>query len=217
MTIHLCFHGIGTIRTEREPGEARYWVAEDEFLRILDLVQGRDGVELSFDDGNRSDAEIALPALIERELDATFFALAGRLHDPLSLDRDTLRLLRAWGMRIGSHGWDHVPWRGLDEEGARREFVDARTALEEASGGRIRHAALPLGRYDRATLRRLRDAGYRAVFTSDRFPANDSAWLRPRYSVTATDTAESVLRILDGGPRIDDAVRLGKSLVKRMR
>ncbi|HWK76504.1 polysaccharide deacetylase family protein [Microbacterium sp.] len=217
MTIHLCFHGIGSIRHEREPGESRYWISEDVFLGILDRVRGRTDVELSFDDGNRSDADIALPALIERGLGATFFALAGRLDDPLSLGRDDLRQLHAWGMRVGSHGWDHVPWRGLDSADAHREFVEARFALEEASGMSIRHAALPLGRYDRKTLRRLRDAGYRAVFTSDRFPSNDTAWLRPRYSVTATDTVDSVVKILDGRPGIDSAVRLGKSLVKRMR
>jgi len=35
-------------------------------------------VQLSFDDGNRSDVGIALPALLERELSATFFVVAGR-------------------------------------------------------------------------------------------------------------------------------------------
>ena len=36
MNIHLCFHGIGTCSTEREPGESRYWIGEDLFLRVLD-------------------------------------------------------------------------------------------------------------------------------------------------------------------------------------
>lgn len=217
MTIHLCFHGIGTIEREREPGEGRYWVTESTFQRILDAVPTDADVSLSFDDGNRSDADIALPALLERGLDATFFALAGRLDDPASLGADDLRRMLAAGMRIGTHGWAHVPWRGLSEEDARREFVDARTALEEASDARITQAALPLGRYDRQALHRLKDAGYQAVFTSDRFPARDTAWLRPRYSITATDTAESVMAILTRGPGIDDAVRLGKSLIKRLR
>jgi peptidoglycan/xylan/chitin deacetylase (PgdA/CDA1 family) len=217
MTIHLCFHGIGTLEREREPGEGRYWVTEGTFRRILDAIPTDADVSLSFDDGNRSDADVALPALLERGLDATFFPLAGRLDDAASLSADDLRRMLDAGMRIGSHGWAHVPWRGLGEAGARREFVDARTVLEEASGTRITQAALPLGRYDRQTLRRLKEAGYQAVFTSDRFPAGGTAWLRPRYSVTAADTAASVASILTRGPGIDDAVRWGKSLIKQLR
>ncbi len=217
MRIHLCFHGIGTLRREREPGEAHYWVTEDLFLRVMDLLPGRDDVDLSFDDGNRSDAEIALPAMQERGLHGTFFALAGRLDDPDSLDADALRRLRAADMRIGTHGWAHIPWRGLDAHDARRELIDARTVLEEASGAPIREAALPLGRYDRRLLRRLRTARYERVFTSDRLPAGERSWLSPRYSVGAGDTLDSVRRILGHRPGPGDAVRLAKSAVKRMR
>ncbi|MGO4681154.1 polysaccharide deacetylase family protein [Microbacterium sp. 2MCAF23] len=217
MRIHLCFHGIGVPRREREPGEGHYWVSQDLFLRILDLIPGHDDVDLSFDDGNRSDVEIAMPALVERGLGATFFALAGRLQDPESLDAAALARLRAAGMRIGTHGWAHVPWRGLDDAQAQRELVDARTALQAASGATIHDAALPLGRYDRRLLHRLRTAGYDRVFTSDRLPAPDRSWLSPRYSVTDADTLASVQGILAHRPDPGDAVRLGKSLLKRLR
>lgn len=217
MRIHLCFHGIGVPRREREPGEAHYWVAEELFLRVLDLLPGRGDVDLSFDDGNRSDVDFALPALAERGLRATFFALAGRLQDPDSLDPEALIRLQTAGMRIGSHGWAHVPWRGLSDEDARRELLDARRALEQASAATIREAALPLGRYDRRLLQRLHTAGYDRVFTSDRMPARDRSWLSPRYSVTAADTVASVQEILALRPDPGDAVRFGKSLLKRLR
>ena len=217
MRIHLCFHGIGVPRREREPGEAHYWVAEELFLRVLDLLPGRDDVDLSFDDGNRSDVEIALPALAERGLSAMFFALAGRLNDPDSLEPAALIRLRRAGMRIGTHGWAHVPWRGLSDKDARRELIDARTTLEQASGTRIHQAALPLGRYDRRLLQRLRAAGYDRVFTSDRMPAGERSWLSPRYSVTQTDTLASVQGILAHRPDPRDAIRFGKGLLKRLR
>lgn len=217
MTIGICFHGLGSCTLEREPGEAHYWVGVPEFLRILDTVADMPGVALSFDDGNRSDVEVALPALVERGLGATFFALAGRLDDPASLDAADLRELRASGMTIGSHGWAHVPWRGLTDDDGRREFVDARTALAEASGGAVTEVALPLGRYDRETLRRLADAGYDAVYTSDRFPYSERAWLRARYSVTAGDTATSVERIARGRPHAVSLRNRAVSVVKRLR
>ncbi|MCR2785009.1 polysaccharide deacetylase family protein [Microbacterium sp. zg.B96] len=192
-------------------------MTEKVFLEVLDVLVEHPAVGLSFDDGNRSDAEIALPALHERGLSATFFALAGRLDEPASLRASDLRELRGAGMTIGSHGWDHVSWRGLSSTDAQRELVDARLALEEASGTVITEAALPLGRYDRTLLVRLKAAGYRAVYTSDRFPAREHGWLRARYSVTAEDTAASVLSVAAGRPGLPEARNVIASGVKRLR
>ncbi|MGP3535749.1 polysaccharide deacetylase family protein [Microbacterium sp. RD1] len=217
MIINLCFHGVGVCSREREPGEARYWIAVDPFRRILDDVAERPNVRLSFDDGNRSDIDIALPELKERGLTATFFALAGRLDDGDSVDASALRSLRAADMGVGSHGWSHVPWRGLSANDIRREFYDAREALAEASAGPITEAAFPLGRYDRSTLRALRTAGYRAVFSSDRFPARASSWLQARYSVTAGDDAASVRTLIERRVGAREARNVAASIVKRLR
>lgn len=217
MIINLCFHGIGTITREREPGESRYWVTEDNFLRILDEVRDSPRVRLSFDDGNRSDLSVALPALRERALRASFFAIAGRLADAASLSPSDLVELRRAGMEIGSHGWTHCPWRGLGQQEAQRELVDSRTALAEASGGPIEDAALPLGRYDRQLLGRLRRIGYRTVYTSDRLPARASAWLQARYSVTERDTAASIRALVAHRPGAQDARNLLAGAVKRIR
>ena len=217
MNVNLCFHGIGTSVREREKGESGYWVNESDFLGMLDVVVDHPGVRLSFDDGNRSDLDIALPALQDRALHASFFALAGRLDDDASLSPTDLRALRAAGMTIGSHGWNHVPWRGLPDAEARRELVDARTALAEASGGAIDDAALPLGRYDRQLLRRLTRIGYRTVFTSDRFPARSSTWLQSRYSATSADSAESIRSLLTRRPGIAELRVLASSSFKRLR
>jgi peptidoglycan/xylan/chitin deacetylase (PgdA/CDA1 family) len=214
MIVNLCFHGVGTCAVEREPGEARYWVQRDAFLRMLDVVAGTDDVRLSFDDGNRSDVETALPALAERGLRATFFVLAGRLEDPASVNPSDLVALKAAGMKIGSHGWRHVPFRRLRAEDARREFVEARGVLERASGGRIEDLALPLGRYDRASLSGLRQEGYRAVYTSDRFHVPESRWLQARFSLTAEDTAESLSDVLHRRHPMREAAGRVKSVVK---
>lgn len=215
MITNLCFHGIGRCTVEREPGERRYWITRDVFLEVLDLVAEAGDVRLSFDDGNRSDFDVALPALEERGLRATIFALAGRLDDPASLSAADLVALRGAGMSIGSHGWSHIPFRGLEADDARREFVDARTELKWASGGPIDDVALPLGRYDRAALTGLRRAGYRTVFTSDRFPAKEGARLQARYSLTASDDIETVAGILRRPRPLSETISRAKSLVKR--
>jgi peptidoglycan/xylan/chitin deacetylase (PgdA/CDA1 family) len=201
-TIGLCFHGIGRPARPLEVDEDRYWVTEDEFLRILDVVPdlGPD-VVLSFDDGNASDVRIALPALVDRGLTARFFVLAARLGRPGSLGSDEVLALAGAGMTVGTHGHSHVSWRTLDDTSAALELDDARRTIEEASGSPVREAACPFGEYDRRALARLASAGYDRVHTSDRMRSLPGSWLQPRYSVTASDTAETLKQTLAGSAR----------------
>ncbi len=195
-TIHLCFHGIGTPGRVLEPGEDRYWIAPELYAAIIDEVSERRDVRISFDDGNRSDVELGLEPLLRRNVNATFFVLAGRLDQPGSLGQDDLRTLRAHGMTIGSHGMDHRTWRGMDADTSRRELVEARKALVKASSGPVNEAALPMGQYDRSVLTMLRGLGYQAVHTSDRRWARQGSWVQPRFSVRHDDTVDSVRGVL---------------------
>jgi peptidoglycan/xylan/chitin deacetylase (PgdA/CDA1 family) len=216
--VHLCFHGIGRPQRELEPGEDRYWVDEGTYLAILDDVVARPEVRISFDDGNASDLEIGLPGLRERDLTATFFVLAGRLGSPGSLGADGVRELQDHGMTIGSHGMSHRPWPGMDDAAAQVELVDARARLEEVAGRPVEVAALPLGRYDRRVLGRLRRLGYRTVHTSDRRRARAGAWLQPRFSVRAGDTVESLrAEVFAPEGRLARARAEATGLVKRWR
>lgn len=190
--VNVCFHGIGTPDRELDPGEAAYWVGTDVFLDVLDLAAERPDIRLSFDDGNASDTEIALPALRERGLTAAFFVLAGRLDHRGSLTRDDVRGLHTAGMTIGNHGMRHEPWRNLDSHRLDEELVEARHVLADLIDAPVQDAALPLGRYDRRVLSRLRSLGYRSVQTSDRRWARTDGWLQPRYSIRREDTLRSV-------------------------
>jgi peptidoglycan/xylan/chitin deacetylase (PgdA/CDA1 family) len=198
--LNICFHGIGEPGRALEPGEDLYWVGTDDYLRILDVLVDRADVRLSFDDGNRSDVEHGLPGLRERGLSATFFVIAGRLGEPGSLDEDAARELRDHGMQLGVHGMTHRSWRGMDEATARHELVDARARVADLAGRAVELAAMPLGQYDRTALSQLRRCGYRHVFSSDRAPARQGAWLQPRFSVRSCDTPASIRREVLSGP-----------------
>jgi peptidoglycan/xylan/chitin deacetylase (PgdA/CDA1 family) len=216
--INLCFHGIGTPRRELEPGEAAYWISEDLYAQVLDEVARRDDVRLSFDDSNVSDVEIGLDGLLRHGLTATFFVIAGRLGRAGSLSGDQVRELRARGMTIGSHGMDHVPWRSLSEAAEQRELVDARQVLADTVGVPVEEAALPLGRYERRTLARLRDLGYTHVHTSDRQPSTPTAWLQHRFSLRSGDTVETLRRdALTPRPLPQRLTTRLKSAVKQLR
>lgn len=216
---NISFHGIGTPDSpEREPDEHRYWVGESAFLRILDLIAEQDNVRISFDDGNASDAAIALPALQDRGLTADFFPIADRLGTPGNLDDDTVRALAAAGMTVGTHGAAHRPWTKVPPEDRAGELKDARARIAEAAGKPVETAACPFGAYDRKVLHALRAAGYSTVFTSDARPARNGNWLQPRYSVEADDTPESVrARMLTPRSAAERAVDQAVLLVKAWR
>jgi peptidoglycan/xylan/chitin deacetylase (PgdA/CDA1 family) len=218
LVVNVCFHGIGTPGRELEPGEADYWVERRRFLEVLDEVATWPAVRLSFDDGNASDVEIALPALVERGLRADFFVLAGRLDAAGSLGEDAVRELLRQGMGIGSHGMRHRSWRGMDPATRREELVEARERLAAVVGRPVDTAACPLGRYDRRVLADLRRLGYARVYTSDRRHARPEAWLQPRHSVRAGDSAASLRASALGRPGLRQRVRgSAVGLAKRLR
>jgi peptidoglycan/xylan/chitin deacetylase (PgdA/CDA1 family) len=199
--INLTFHGIGTPARSLELGEDKYWIGRDPFLAILDELHGRANVRLTFDDGNSSDVDVALPALADRDMEAAFFIVAGRLGTPGSVDIDGVRALMAHDMTIGTHGMAHRPWRGLSADDLRVELIDAREVISDACGASVDAAALPLGQYDRRVLAALRESGYRVVYSSDGRRARVGAWFQPRYTVRAGDTPGSIRRsVLESRP-----------------
>jgi peptidoglycan/xylan/chitin deacetylase (PgdA/CDA1 family) len=200
--VNVCFHGIGEPQRALEPDEDGYWVSLDAFQRILDEVSAWPSASLSFDDGNASDIELALPRLEERGLRATFFVLAGRLDGPGSLSTSDVAVLAQRGMGIGTHGMEHRSWRGMDQVEARSELVDARDQIAAAVGMPVTEAALPFGLYDRRALSQLRVAGYEHVLTSDRRHATAAGWIQPRFSVVRGETPESLRRKVEGAARV---------------
>lgn len=216
--LNLTFHGIGTPARELEPGEADVWVSHERFEAVLDRAAALGGVRITFDDGNQSDLEHALPALSRRSLTATFFVVAGRLGEPEFLDGDDVRELRDAGMTIGCHGMHHRPWRTLDDAELERELVDARGMLQEVVGGPVTQAACPFGSYNRRVLRALRRSGYAEVHTSDRGLARPADWMQARNTVHWDDDERMLDRILAAHGSRSRALRHRARLVaKRLR
>lgn len=215
--VNLTVHGVGPTSRTIEDDEARTWVTIEQFEQVLDAVQGRPDVRITFDDGNASDLGIALPRLLERGLTAEFFVLAGLLGEPGRLDRGDVRELVRAGMRIGSHGWVHRDWRRITAGQVSQEFGAAQRVLAELSGQRISRVAIPFGSYDRQVLRRLRHAGIQRVYTSDGGRAGADSWLQARTSLANDLGPAWIHRVLGTPPlRLRARGQLARS-VKRAR
>jgi peptidoglycan/xylan/chitin deacetylase (PgdA/CDA1 family) len=215
---NVTFHGIGQPPRKLEPEEQAVWMSQPDFEAILDAVLDRDDVRITFDDGNASDVEIAIPALLKRDQTATFFVVAGRLEKPGFLREADVSEIAAAGMSVGSHGMNHVPWTRLDRAGLHTELVVARQLLERLTGRPVAEAACPFGAYDRRALGQLRKYGYTRVYTSDGGAARVSAWLQPRNTVLRADGPESIERIAGNRPALPTAAAIAaKRFLKRWR
>jgi peptidoglycan/xylan/chitin deacetylase (PgdA/CDA1 family) len=216
--VNLTVHGVGPTSRELDPGEDKTWVSVEQFEQVLDAAVGRPDVRLTFDDGNASDLEIALPRLLERGLTGEFFVLAGLLGEPGRLDADGVRELLAAGMAIGSHGWAHRDWRRIDTTQAVQEMSDARRVLEDLTGRPVARVAIPFGSYDRHVLRRLKQASVARVYTSDGGRARSDSWLQARNSLHHDIGPDWGRQVVDGRPSVKSRARgLAARTVKRVR
>lgn len=199
--IGIIFHGIGTPGRALEPGEAPYWISVAMFEEILDRVAAsplRDRIRLSFDDGNASDHDVALPRLVARGLTADFFVLSGRIDAPGSLTAAQIRALAEAGMGVGSHGIAHRDWRRIPQAEMEAEVTESRAAIAAVLGRPVTEAGIPFGSYDGRVLAALRRAGYSAAWSSDRGRMDPAAFLRPRTSVQAGMGEAEIAAVLTG-------------------
>ena len=212
----ITFHGLGEPPSGVTETEGRYWIDTDRFRELMDRILEYDDFEITFDDGNRSDFEIATPILQKRGLTATFFVLSERLGDPMSLTRDDLRAMADAGMKIGSHGTRHRPWSQLSRSELDDELSRSKRVLSELLGQEVDEASCPFGKYNRAVLRALREHGYRRVYTSDGGWATPNGWLVPRRTVMRDDPPEVLDRLLRPGP-VTAAVQQSRQVYKRVK
>jgi hypothetical protein len=218
----LLFHGLGSVPGSITSEERDYWCDEDRFTSILNCLPTLTQViqiELTFDDGNISDAVIALPALLRHGLKATFFVCSGRIGLPGYLDGPALKDIISAGMEVGSHGWGHVDWRKVDERTLDLEINGSRKKLGEIIGYAVEKVAVPFGSYDRRIVNRLRRSRIRTVYTSDGGRAPLTGWMLPREDFnTSWDENRTLIKLATSPIPMDARIaRLIRGAIKRLR
>lgn len=224
MTQHLVltFHGIGTAPTGVPDAERPYWMPTADFLAFIEKAAAKArslGLHLTatFDDGNRSDLEVAAPALLSHGISGLFFPCSGRLGKPGYLDATDLRQLAGMGFGIGSHGVDHLPWASLAAPHLVEEVTQSKAVIEAALGSPISAAAMPFGSYNRRVLGSLRKAGYQTVYSSDPGLSHPGSFFQRRWSYRqGVDLDLARLADMSRDP-VKQAVGAIKHLIKSLR
>ena len=184
--IVLSFHGIGIPPVGIPDEERPFWIAEETFVSFIADASSRAnvlgvGLHATFDDGNRSDLEIAAPVLAKYGIPASFFPCTGRLTTAGYLTAGDIRRLFEMGFEIGSHGIDHVHWTKLDRDALDVEITVSKRVLEDILATAIQSVAIPFGSYNRRVLTALKAAGYARVYICDPGFAYPGQWRVRRW------------------------------------
>jgi peptidoglycan/xylan/chitin deacetylase (PgdA/CDA1 family) len=137
------------------------------------LAPGTTGrhVCLTFDDGNESAFNHALPILSARSVPATFFIVSDWIGRPSTITWNNCRTLIANGMTVASHGATHRRLAELDGPEVLADLVRSRERIELETGRACLHFACPWGQPGTDYLPTrdpglAREAGYRSFFST---------------------------------------------------
>lgn len=133
---------------------------------------------LTFDDGYRSNYEIAWPILERFGCTATVFLVsdligktnvwdADEIQEPL-LGRAEIVEMQAAGISFESHGKTHAALPTLEPERAADELTASRAALEALLGAPVRVLCYPFGKQNPAVRAMAQRAGYEAAVIARR-------------------------------------------------
>lgn len=191
----LMYHGIGQAAPH---GEAHYTFTEEDLDRHLRRIstegRGRSyqallsgeappgSVVLTFDDGERSVAERALPLMRRHGLVGALFVTTSWIGTAGYVDAEQVGLLDQEGWVVGTHGVTHRLLSDLDPAEMADELERSREDLRRILGRAPVDASLPGGRVDRRVRRAVHRAGYRSLCTSvvgtNASPPRDPRWIR---------------------------------------
>jgi peptidoglycan/xylan/chitin deacetylase (PgdA/CDA1 family) len=186
----LMYHGLHAEPWQRGCFDAVYSVDPHAFARQLDWLVAdgwrtlrlRDvdarvpdrAIVITFDDGDISDLDIALPLLTRRGMTAEFFITADFVGRPGRLGPADLRALAAAGMGIQSHGCTHRYLDDLSDADMQTELLQSKRGLEALVGMEVSALALPGGRGGDRVRAAAWGMGYRYILNSE--PGCNAHW-----------------------------------------
>src|SRR3989338_5334805 len=109
-------------------------------------------VAITFDDGHRSDVEIALPLLKKFGFSATFFPVVHHINKEGYVSWEEIHLLNKEGHMIGSHGLTHRRMSKLTRDEVQHELQASKEVLEKELENTVGLFSFPYGDFTQDVL-----------------------------------------------------------------
>jgi peptidoglycan/xylan/chitin deacetylase (PgdA/CDA1 family) len=158
---------------------------------------------ITFDDGEQSQFQNALPLLADYGVQATYFVTPGLIGSATKfLGWDELKALQAAGHSIQSHGWSHKFLTFCSDIELAHELRASKQLLEVMLGNAVEEISIPGGRWDRRVITACARAGYRRVYVSDPWveAAISGVQVIGRFMARRTTTMAELRKIVDRDP-----------------
>jgi len=216
----LMYHGLlQSGDPARGEQASKYWIEEASFRAQLRLIaregrpvarlrdlwgasspgaDSRASVVITFDDGRRSDYEVAFPALQGSAVAADFFVNTSEVGRPGYLTWAQIMEMQRGGCSFNSHSHDHVALVGLPRHALRSQLERSKRELEDRLGEAVGFLAVPYGFVDRHVTAMAREVGYEAVCTSRYWPAQPGRSPINRIAVHGDTTLDQLTALLHG-------------------
>jgi len=174
------------------------------YQAIIDDNLPKNPLVITFDDGYRSNLELALPILQEYKVSSTIFIATGYaggefIGKPM-LTAMQIKGLSNSGVEIGCHSVTHPDLRQLSLTSLRSELTSSKAILEDITGAEVISLAYPYGKYNAQVIETTREAGFKiAVTTVHDFTVMPNRLFEcPRILVYPYDTCDDLWAKING-------------------
>lgn len=129
-------------------------------------IKEKYSIALTFDDGYKSDLTVVLPLLEELKLSAIFFPIVEKIGESDRLTWEDIKTLSNHGCEIGSHGVSHTNLTELPLNELERELKESKNTIEQKINKKVKHFALPYGRYNNRIIALAKSLDYKSILTT---------------------------------------------------
>ena len=174
-------------------------IKQQAFEIVTQINSDNNQVMICFDDGFRGIWDNR-NYFFENNIHPTVFIAVDLIGKDGYLTIDEIKILSENGFRFQAHGWKHSNLTLFDDNGLKRELLDAKKKIEELTDLDITEICFPQGYYSDTVVELSKKYGYNVMYTSDPKPYSKRIKnnLLPRYLVQYASPSQLKAILLGG-------------------